>query len=139
MVIVTPPLLDEWLVSYIRSELAIRSRDAVVDVVEPPTLDAPLATPMVIIREDSGTQTSQLTFTRQVGISVLAGSRQNDKAARRLSQLVYAIATSMDIALADGPIASVQLEGCSGPYSVADDQDVGRRYMVVSYSVVGTW
>lgn len=139
MVSVAPPLLDEWLVSYIRSELASRGMDVIVDTVEPPTLDAPLATPMVIIREDSGTQTSHLTFTRQVGISVLAGSRQNDKAVRRISQLVYAIATSMDIALADGPIASVQLEGCSGPYAVADVQDVGRRYMVVSYSVVGTW
>lgn len=137
--IVTPPLLDEWLVSYIRSKLASRSMDVIVDTVEPPTLDAPLATPMVIIREDSGTQTSHLTFTRQVGISVLAGSRQNDKATRRLSQVVYAIATSMDIALADGPIASVQLEGCSGPYAVADDQDVGRRYMIASYSAVGTW
>lgn len=137
---VLPPDLEAWLVSHVRDELTAAGHDVEVDNKEPDELSTPLEVPLVVIRDDSGDKASAVSFTRQVGVSVLAGTRQNDTAARDLSRLVYAIVTEDEIALAPGsPIAAVILDDCNGPYSVADDHDVARRYLTAGYSVVGTW
>ena len=137
---IVPASVDEWLVPHLRRSLRAEGIDAQVDVVEPPTLDAPLARPLVVVRMDGGAQSSPLTFSCQVGISVLAGARQNDALARRVAGLVYAVATDMEIVFASGsPITAVDYGACTPPVGVSDDQDVSRRYMTVSYLVVGSW
>lgn len=137
---VLPPDVEPWLVSYVRDELAAAGHDVEVDAKEPDDLATPLQTPLVVIRDDSGPMESVVTFSRQVGISVLAGTRQNDTSARDLSRLVFAIVTADEIALAPGsPIASVDHTSCNGPYAVADDHDVARRYLTVAYTAVGSW
>ena len=130
---IVPASVDEWLVPHLRNSLRAEGIDAQVDVVEPPTLDAPLARPLVVVRTDGGTQSSPLTFSCQVGISVLAGTR-------RVASLVYAAATDMEIVFASGsPITAVNYRACTTPVGVSDDQDVARRYMTISYMVVGSW
>lgn len=137
---IVPASVDEWLVPHLRRSLRAEGIDAQVDVVEPPTLDAPLARPLVVVRMDGGAQSSPLTFSCQVGISVLAGARQNDALARRVAGLMYAVATDMEIVFASGsPITAVDYGACTPPVGVSDDQDVARRYMTVSYLVVGSW
>ena len=111
-----------------------------MDSKEPTDLTTPLERPLVVVRDDSGGRTSRVSFSRQVGVSVLAGTRMNDSEARHLSRLVYSIATDDEITLAAGsPIAAVISSGCNGPYPVEDAQDVSRRYSTLSYRVVGTW
>lgn len=135
---ILPPDMELWLTGYLRAALEADGEDVEVDAKEPDELVTPLERPLVIVRDDSGSRTEAITFDRQVGISVLAGTRTDDREARRLARLAYAIATDLDIALAAGsPVAAVT--GANGPYGVADDQDVSRRYFTVSYSVVGSW
>lgn len=137
---VQPPDLEAWLVAHIRTELEATGLDVEVDNKEPADLRTPLEVPLVVVRDDSGARTSVIIYARQIGISVLAGTRQNDAQARTMSRLVYAIATEDEIALAAGsPIAAVIADECNGPYAVADDHDVARRYMTVGYRVVGSW
>lgn len=137
---VLPPDLELWLTAYLRDALAAEGLDVEVDSKEPTDLTTPLERPLVVVRDDSGGRTSRVSFSRQVGVSVLAGTRMNDSEARHLSLLVYSIATDDEITLAAGsPIAAVISSGCNGPYPVEDAQDVSRRYSTLSYRVVGTW
>ena len=129
---VLPPDLELWLTAYLRDALAAEGLDVEVDSKEPTDLTTPLERPLVVVRDDSGGRTSRVSFSRQVGVSVLAGTRMNDSEARHLSRLVYSIA-------AGSPIAAVISSGCNGPYPVEDAQDVSRRYSTLSYRVVGTW
>ncbi|CED90261.1 Hypothetical protein AAM4_0366 [Actinomyces succiniciruminis] len=135
---ILPPDMELWLTGYLRAALEADGEDVEVDAKEPDELTTPLERPLIIVRDDSGARTESITFDRQVGVSVLAGTRTDDREARRLARLVYAIATDPDVALAAGsPVAAVT--GANGPYAVAEDQDVSRRYFTVSYSVVGSW
>lgn len=135
---ILPPDMELWLTGYLRAALEADGEDVEVDAKEPDELTTPLERPLIIVRDDSGARTEAITFDRQVGVSVLAGTRTDDREARRLARLVYAIATDTDVALAAGsPVAAVT--GANGPYAVAEDQDVSRRYFTVSYSVVGSW
>ena len=135
---VTPPDLELWLTSYLRDVLTREGWDVEVDSKEPRGLRTPLSRPLVVIRDDSGQRVSVVSYRRQVGISVLAGTRSDDALARRLALAVYAVATDDAIALAAGsPVAAVT--DSMGPYAVDDDHDVARRYLSAEYVVVGTW
>lgn len=140
MAAVTPPDLEAWLVSYLRQTLTADGIDVEVDNKEPAALTAPLSAPLIVVRDDSGPQESVITYNRQVGISVLAGSHSDDEPARDLSRKVMSIAADPDIALAqDSPIAAVDLTATRGPWAIDEAHDVARRYMTVGYTVVGTW
>ena len=98
------------------------------------------AKPLVVIRDDSGVRLSHVTYDRSVGVSVLAGTRTNDKLAGDLARLVMAILTDDAIVEAVGsPVAAVDWDGCNGPYPVVEELDVARRYGTVQYTVVGSW
>lgn len=140
MVLVLAPDMELWLTSYLRATLANLGHTVDVGNKEPSTLKTPLACPLVVIRDDSGPRLSQVTFDRSIGVSVLAGSRQNDRPANDLARLVVAILTDDAIITAPGsPIAAVDYDGCNGPYPVQDDQDVARRYATIAYTVMGAW
>ena len=137
---VTAPDLELWLTGYVRGVLAAEGVVAQVSNKEPGDLVLPLAKPLVVIRDDSGVRLSYVTYDRSVGVSVLAGTRTNDKLAGDLARLVMAIMTDDAIAEAVGsPVAAIDWDGCNGPYPVVEELDVARRYGTVQYTVVGSW
>ena len=137
---VTPPDLEMWLSTYLRAILADEGLDVQVSNKEPADLKLPLKKPLVVLRDDSGSRMSHVSFDRSLGVSVLAGSRMNDQPANTLARTVSAILTDDEIILADGsPVAAVEWDGCNGPYPVAESLDVARRYLTIQYTVVGSW
>lgn len=137
---VTPPDLELWLTAYLRTVLTDAGLSVQVSNKEPADLALPLKKPLVVIRDDSGNRLSHVTFDRSVGVSVLAGTKANDKSANDLARLVMAVLMDDAVVSAAGsPVASIEWDGCTGPYPVAEDLDVARRYGTVEYIVVGSW
>lgn len=137
---VTPPDLELWLTAYVRALAAAEGVDVDVSNKEPKDLELPLERPLIVIRDDSGNRLDWTTFDRSIGASVLAGSRMHDKPANDTARWLAGVLFDDAIALAGGtPIAAVEFGGCNGPYAVADELDVARRYMTAQYIVAGTW
>ncbi len=137
---VTAPDMELWLCAYLRSVLADEGVDAQVSNKEPDSLKLPLSKPLVVIRDDSGTRQSAVTFDRSIGVSILAGTRQDDKASNDLARRIAGILSDDEIAMVPGsPIAAVDWDGCNGPYAVTETLNVARRYLTVQYTVVGSW
>jgi hypothetical protein len=137
--------MELFLTGYIRSQLtdaitfaAVGNREPSFDGTNPTVI--PLVKPIVVVRDDSGAAGElRATFDRSIGVSVLAGTKSDMKPANDLARLVYAILTDPDIIEADGsPIATIDYDGCNGPYAVTEEIDVARRYMTVEYTVVGS-
>lgn len=122
-----------FLTGYLRPRI-----DAEVSNKEPSDLEGPLTRPLVVVRDDSGSKGDLVTYDRSIGVSVLAGTRQNDKPANDLARRVFAILTDFSICIATGsPIAAVIDDGCNGPYSVTESHNYARRYMTVEFTAVG--
>lgn len=137
---VTPPDLEAWFVTLIRTEARAAGHDVEVGNKEPGTLKIPLARPLIVVRDDSGARTDWTTFDRSLGFSVLAGTRQNDKPANDLARFVASIVHDTDLPLLDdSPIAAVDFSGCRGPYAVPEPLDVARRYLTGEYVASGSW
>lgn len=137
---VTPPDLEAWFVALIRTEVRAAGVDAEVGNKEPDDLRLPRTRPLIVVRDDSGPRTDWTTFDRSLGFTVLAGTRQNDKPANDIARMVAAVVHDTDLPLIDGsPIATVNLEGCRGPYAVPEPLDVARRYVTGEYVASGSW
>lgn len=137
---VTPPDLELWLTDYVRSLVASEDVQATVTNKEPVGLSTPLVRPLIVIRDDSGSRRSQVTFDRSIGWSVLAGTRMNDQPANDLARWLAGVLFDLELPLVEGsPIVSVEVDGCLGPYAVPEQLDVARRYGTASYVVVGSW
>jgi hypothetical protein len=137
---VTPPDLEDWLCGYVRALAEAKGLEATVGNKEPPRLSLPVAKPIIVIRDDTGPRISQVTFDRSVGVSVLAGSKLNDKPANDIARWLAGVLMDDAIVEAPGsPIASIEYDGANGPYAVTESLDVARRYLTVEYTVVGTW
>jgi hypothetical protein len=137
---ITPPDMELWATQYLRGCLTSLGYDIEVSNKEPESLSAAdMTRPLVVIRDDSGPQESAVTYDRSLGISVLWGSRQDDKETGDVARLIMALMADDGIAEAQGsPVASVEHDGCNGPYSVSEQQDLHRKYMTVEYTIVGT-
>jgi hypothetical protein len=136
--IVQPPDMELWLTNYLRHQLAgFGQADVEVGNKEPAKFDG--TSPLVVIRSDGPTPIPPGQFDMPFGVSVLAGTRQNDQQASALAHLVFAVLTAdPDIALADhSPISAVLADGCNGPYLVNEPHNVSRRYMTTKYRVIG--
>lgn len=132
--------MEAWLTGYLRAVLKGRGLDAQVGNKEPPDLGTrlPLLKPLVVIRDDSGPWLEMPTFDCSIGVSVLAGTRLNDKPANDLAQVVAGVLQSDRICLVDGsPIAAVVRSGSTGPVAVPERVDVARRYFTAQYVGVG--
>lgn len=137
---VTPPDLELWLTGYIRTLGATESKSFDVSNKEPPTLRLPLAKPLIVIRDDSGSRLDHPTFDRSIGASVLAGSKLNDQPAKDLARWLAGVLFDLELPLVAGtPIAAVDLGGSNGPFAVPEQLDVTRMYMTSQYVVVGSW
>lgn len=140
MTAVMPPDLEEWLIGLLRSRASMAGLVVRVVNKEPAELSLPLREPLIVIRDDSGSRLDHTTFDRSVGWSVLAGSRVNDKPAVDLARWVAGVLFDSSLPMVVGsPIASVEWDGCNGPYSVTENLDVTRMYGTAQYVVSGSW
>lgn len=139
MVRVAPPDLELFLTEYLRERADQRGDVVDVDNKERPglTVESP---DLIVVRDDGGSRRDWTSFDRSVGVSVLAGTRQYDKPANDLAIEVFADLTDEAILTWPGsPIASIEWDGCNGPYAVAETMDKARRYMTLQYTVIGSW
>lgn len=129
--------LEIFLIGWYRAALAARpetyAQGVTVVRVEPPTDQLP--TPMLVIRDDGTTDTSFITGEASIGLTVLAGSKENPKPAKDLMRLVHALASQIPSADPSNPVAA--LLGRTGPFLVAEDQPVARAYVTLSLAVAG--
>jgi len=132
--------LEQFLVGWYRAALAaLAVTHPVCDGVtvsnrEPSS--GPFPTKLLVIRNDGGPDTSLLTADRTVGLSVLAGTRENPKDAVDLALIVHALRNQIPAVAQGNPIAAV-LES-NGPYAVPEAQPRARQYLTLTFSVVAT-
>lgn len=129
--------LELFLTAWYRAALAARPEEVCqgveIDNREPTGDNFPDR--LLVIRDDGGPDTSILTGTRTVGLSVLAGDPENPKDAADLAAIVHALRTQIPSTDPDNPVAAVL--GSLGPYRVPESQPRARRYMTFTLSVVG--
>lgn len=129
--------LELFLTTWYRAELAAWP-DAIAHDVEvtnhEPSDDAPFPKKLLVIREDGGADDWFLTGERDVGLSILAGSKENPKDAKDLARIVHALRTRIP-AVADGnPVTAVRAS--NGPYAVPESQPRARQYITLTLGVV---
>lgn len=137
--IVVPPDMELYMTRWLRRKLEARGIDVEVSNKEPADASYPLARPLIVVRDDGGTQTEKVTFDRTLAFNVLYGSRQDDYATMSLARLVYALVTSHGLVLAtDSPVCAIDKQaGTTAPIRVDDPAEISRVYFTVEYSVAG--
>lgn len=129
--------LEGYLVQRFRTELAARPepycQNVTVDNKEPSGTTFPLR--LLVIRDGGGSDTELLVGERDVGLSVLAGTKENPKECIDLALMVHAIARDLAGLQPGNPIAAVLDSG--GPYPVPEQQQRARRYIPITVAVVG--
>ena len=140
MALAVPPDLELFVIGYLADQLAARGHDTIVTNREPADLTIETVKPVIVCRDDGGPQTEAVTYSRSLGVTVYAGTRQDEKTARDLAGLVYALAAGLDIATAPGsPIAAVNyMDGNVGPYRDPEYADRAAYYMSFQYAIVAT-
>lgn len=139
---VRPPNYIAWLIDYVRTEVRKDQEYAAAEVgnKEPGDLTIQRKAPLIVIRDDPGSRRDWTTFDRSIGATILWGPKQNDKPAMDLALFVASIVFDTDLPLVGGsPIASVEIDGCNGPYAVPDRLDVARMYLTAQYVVAGSF
>lgn len=131
--------LELFLTGWYRRELAGRPEDIcqraeVSNRWPKPGEDFPDV--LVVIRDDSGPDTSILTAERQVGISVLAGTRDDPQDAVTLARIVHALRSQIPAVEPGNPVAAVL--GANGPYPVPEPQERACRYLTITFVVVAS-
>lgn len=126
--------LELYLTGWYRDALAARDEwpaDAEVDRVE----REPLAPVLLVIRDDGGPATGLTTREAQVGLSILAGTREDPKRAKDLAELVLALAPRIPSGDPANPVAAVL--GSTAPTLVPEAQERARAYCTLRLAVVG--
>lgn len=94
--------------------------------------------PLVVVRDDGGSQSNRVLFDRSVGVTVRYGTRSAPKPCRDLAARIYGLLTDPDICSLDGsPIAGIDEDECNGPFPVAEDANIARYYMALEFSTIG--
>lgn len=133
--------VELFLTGWLRNELATREEPYAAGVVvsnkEPASHpDAPpFPARLVVIRDDGSTRTEVVTDEVSVGVSVLAGSKEDGRDASNLARLVRALIEDCPSADPANPIAAVLQS--NGPYPVDEDQPRSRYYLTFVMSRVG--
>lgn len=142
---VRPPDLEAWATGYTRALLASRELASIDDLTTVevsnkwPGIDVPFPDAAVIFRDDGGPKTSIVTWTRSLGVSVLAGTRHYDEPARDLAWMLFGALTDESLPLIGGPGCPITaVDDTSGPYPVTESQDRTLIYFTVTYAVFGT-
>lgn len=135
--------LEEFLAGYIRTELAALPGQPypggwVANRFYSPIKDASVPAPayQVVVRDDSGPDTSIITKEPTVGITVLMGDDPSQgKRATDLALVVQMLVKDCAGTQPGNPVAKVS--GTNGPYKVPDDSGTPRRYMTFELAVTG--
>ena len=94
--------------------------------------------PLVVVRDDGGSQSNRVLFDRSVGVTVRYGARAAPKSCRDLAARIYGLLTDPAICSLDGsPIVAIEEGGCNGPYFVAEDANIARCYLALEFSTIG--
>lgn len=130
--------LELFLTAWYRVAVAARPEtvchDVQVDRVEPsPGQEFPAK--LIVIRDDSGPETSFLTGERSVGVSILAGTKANPKDAKDLANIVYALRSQIPSGDPSNPVAAV-IDSTS-PVMVPESQERARVYFTLTLAVAG--
>ena len=136
MTAVLPPDLEAWLCDFLRDRLKSSYSTILVSVREPDDYDG--SRPLVVVRDDGGSQSNRVLFDRSIGITVRYGPRGSPGPCRDLAASIYGLLTDPSIARLDGsPIAGIEGDGCNGPYFVAEDSNIARCYLTVEFTAIG--
>ena len=130
--------LELYLTARVRAELAARPEPYAQNVQivnKEPDPGEPLPLRLVVIRDDGGPDTSVITAERAVGVSTLAGTRENPQECADLARLVHAIVRDVAGLEPGNPVAAV-VES-NGPIAVPEAQPRARRYSTFVMSVTG--
>lgn len=92
--------------------------------------------PLVVILDNSGPRLSVISAERTIGISVLAGTKDNPKPAVDLALMVEALCSRLPGLQPGNPVAAVT--ETRGPFAVAEASTVARQYLTVDLIVTGT-
>lgn len=133
---VIPPDVALWASERLREELAGQYPDLQVDIRVPDGYRGEY--PLIVIRDDGGSQEERLLFDRSLGVTVHYGPIDDPYPARQLADAVYASLTDTSIPYEAGPVASITSDGCNGPYPVTGQDLDAAWYMTVEYQAVGT-
>lgn len=101
-----------------------------------PPASNPAAVPpkwQVIVRDDGIDDDELTTGDISLGLSVLAGSKQNTAPARDLARIVKAIVKRSPRAEAGNPVSKVS--SFLGPYAVDEPSEYARQYMACTLRV----
>lgn len=132
---ILPPDLELWLCGYLRAELS--DVDG-LEIGNREPSDYIGDHPLIVIRDDGGSQTEHIMFDRSVGVTVKGWARSNPYKCSQLARRVYGLLTSDDIiTAADSPIAHIDESGCNGPYSFTDETDCACYYATYSFTATG--
>lgn len=133
MIQIIPPDISLYLCRLVRDRIGVQA-----DIRIPDGYDG--SKPLVVIRDDGGTQSNRIMFDRSIGVSVYGYGKDNTKPLYDLAAQVYANLTDDNLAyMADSPIAAVIESGCNGIYPVDTDLPCALYYMTAEYSTVGSW
>lgn len=127
--------LEMFLVGWFRSAVAARGESYAQNVEVDRVEYEPLPSRMLVIRDDGGPETGVVTGERQVGVSILAGTKANPKSAKDLAALVHALASRIPSPDPTNPVAAVL--GKTAPVLVPEQQERARAYFTLRLSVVG--
>lgn len=130
--------LELFLIGWYRAALAARPEPVCQGVTvaraEPSTGTFPPK--LLVIRDDGGTATSLVTAEHSIGMTVLAGTKENPKVAKDLARIVYALRVTIPSGDPSNPVAAIG--DSTSPVDVAESQPRSRQYMTTTMSVVGT-
>lgn len=136
MSVVLPPDLEAWLCDYLRDQLEPSYSTILVSNREPDDCDG--SYPLVVVRDDGGSQSNRVLFDRSIGVTVRYGPRAAPGDCRDLAARIYGLLTDPTICELDGsPIASIEEDGCNGPYFVSEDANIARCYLTLEFSAIG--
>ncbi|MDZ4045175.1 MAG: hypothetical protein U1E32_05280 [Rhodoglobus sp.] len=130
--------LELFLTGWYRAAIAASDEEVLdgfeVDNKEPATGTFP--SKLLVVRDDGGPSTWFMTGERSVGLSILAGTRQNPKDAQDAARLIAAMTWQIASVDPDNPVTATL--SVNGPYPVPEEQDRARQYIPATLAVVAT-
>ncbi|QOT16481.1 hypothetical protein [Paenarthrobacter sp. YJN-5] len=128
--------LELYLTGRIRQELAAIAAPITQNVFVSNQFPSPARPKAVVVRDDSGPQTSIITKEPSIGITVLAGDDPTQgQQATELANLVFMIVGDCAGPEPGNPVAKVV--NATGPFKVTEESGQPRRYMTFELAVVG--
>lgn len=132
------PDMEAFLLPWFRTQLELRPEPvcASVRVVRVEPTEEPFPERTLVIRDDGISRTGFLTGDASVGLTVLAGSKENPADAKQLARIVLALCSQVPSPDPDNPVAAFL--DSNGPYLVPEAQPRARAYSNVVFGVVGS-